>query len=33
MLVVCEILRLFFNTLTDDDKYSLLNRESLTEPI
>ena len=32
MLVLCKILRLFVNTLTDDDKYSLLNREYLTQP-
>ena len=28
-----KILRLFVNTLTDDDKYSLLNRDNLTQPI
>ena len=33
MLVLCKILRLFVNTLTADDKYSLLNRGNLTEPI
>ena len=33
MLVVCKILRLFVNTLTADDKYSLLNRDSLTQSI
>ena len=33
MLVLCKILRLFINTLTTDDKYSLLNRENLTQPI
>ena len=33
MLVLCKILRLFVNTLTDDDKYSLLNRDNLTQPI
>ena len=33
MLVLCKILRLFVNTLTDDDKYSLLYRNNLTEPI
>ena len=33
MLVLCKILRLFVNTLTTDDKYSLLNRDNLTEPI
>ena len=33
MLVLCKILRLLVNTLTDDDKYSLLYREDLTQPI
>ena len=33
MLVLCKILRLFVNTLTADDKYSLLNIENLTQPI
>ena len=33
MLVLCKILRLFVNTLTIGDKYSLLNRTDLTEPI
>ena len=33
MLVLCKILRLFLNTLTDDDKYSLLYRDNLTQPI
>ena len=33
MLALCKILRLFVNTLTDDDKDSLLYRENLTEPI
>ena len=33
MLVLCKILSLFINTLTTDDKYSLLNRENLTQPI
>ena len=32
MLVLCKILRLFVNTLTDDDKYSLLYRDNLTQP-
>ena len=32
-LVLCIILRLFFNTLTADDKYSLLNIDNLTQPI
>ena len=31
--MLCEILRLFVNTLTADDKYSLLNRDNLTQPI
>ena len=30
MLVLCNILGLFLNTLTDDGKYSLLYRENLT---
>ena len=33
MLVLWKILRLFINTLTTDDKYSLLNKENLTQPI
>ena len=33
MLVLCKILRLFFNTLTADDKYSLLNTDNLTQSI
>ena len=33
MLVLCKILGLFVNTLTDDDKYSLLYRDNLTQPI
>ena len=33
MLVLCKILRLFLNNLTDDDKYSLLYRDNLMEPI
>ena len=33
MLVLCKILRLFVNTLTADDKYSLLSRGKLTQPI
>ena len=33
MLVRCKILRLFVHTLTDDDKYSLLYRDNLTQPI
>ena len=33
MLVLCKILGLFVNTLTDDDKQSLLYRDNLTQPI
>ena len=33
MLVLCKILRLFVNTLTDADKYSLLYRDLLKQPI
>ena len=33
MLVLYKILRLFVNTLTDDDKYSLLYRDNLTQQI
>ena len=33
MLVICKFLRLLVKTLTDDEKYSLLHRENLTEPI
>ena len=33
MLVLCKILSLFVNTLTADDKYSLLNRDNLTQSI
>ena len=33
MLVLHKTLRLLFNTLTDDDKYSLLYIDSLTQPI
>ena len=33
MLVLCKILGLLVNTLTDDDKYSLLYRENLTQQI
>ena len=33
MLVLCKILSLFVNTLTEDDKYSLLYRENLMQPI
>ena len=31
MLVLCKILGLFVNTLTDDNKYSLLYRDNLTQ--
>ena len=31
--MLCRILRLFVNILTGDDKYSLLNRDNLTQPI
>ena len=33
MLVLRKILRLFVNTLTTDDKYSLLNRDNLSQHI
>ena len=33
MLVLCKILRLVVNTLTDNDKYCLLYRDNLTQPI
>ena len=33
MLVLCKILRPFVNRLTDDDKYSLLYRDNLTQQI
>ena len=33
LLVIWKILGLFVNTLTADDKHSLINRENLTEPI
>ena len=32
MLVLCKILSLFVNTLTDDGKYSLVYRDNLTQP-
>ena len=31
--MLCKILGLFVNTLTDDDKYSLLYRDNLTQQI
>ena len=33
MLVLCKFLRLFVNTLTDDEMYSLLYRDNLTQQI
>ena len=33
LLVICKISRLFPNTLSADGKYSLLNRDKLTQPI
>ena len=33
MLVLCKFLRLLVKRLTDDEKYSLLYRENLTQPI
>ena len=33
MLVICKISRLFINTLSDDGKNSLLNRDNLMQPI
>ena len=33
MLVLCKIFRIFVNTLTVNDKYCLLYRENLTQPI
>ena len=33
MLVLFKISGLFLNTLTDDDKYSLLYGDNLTQPI
>ena len=33
LLVTCKISRLFPNTLSADEKYSVLNRENLTQPI
>ena len=32
-IVLCKIGRLFVNTLTEDVKYSLLNKGNLTQPI
>ena len=33
MLVLCKFLRLLVQTLTDDEKYSLLYRDNLTQQI
>ena len=33
MLVLCKILGLFVNTLSAEDKYCLLYRDNLTQPI
>ena len=33
LLVIWKILQLVVHTLTDDDKYSLLNRDNSTQPI
>ena len=33
VLVICKILGLFANIMTADDRYSLLNKNNLTEPI
>ena len=33
MLVLCKILGLLVNTLTNDNKYCLLHRDNLTQPI
>ena len=33
LLVISKILRLFVNTFTTDDKYSLLNKNNLIKPI
>ena len=33
MLVLCKISGVFLNTLTDDEKYSLLYRDNFTQPI
>ena len=33
MLMLCKFSRLLVKTLTDDEKYSLLYRENLTQPI
>ena len=33
ILVICEILGLFFKILTADDKYGICNSENLPQPI
>ena len=33
LLVICKISRLFINTLSVDGKYSVFNRENLTQPV
>ena len=33
LLVIHKMLRVFFNTLTVDEKHYLLNRDNLTQPI
>ena len=33
LLVIYQLVRLFFNALTAYDKHSLVNRDNLTEPI
>ena len=33
LLVICKISRLFINTLSTDGKYSLFNRDLLTQPV
>ena len=33
MSVLCKMLKLFVNTLTAEGKYSLLNRDNLTQPV
>ena len=33
LLLICKILGLFVNTMTADDKYSILDRNNLTQPI
>ena len=33
LLMVCKVLKLFVNALTARDKYSLRNRDNLTQPI